>query len=117
MRQRLQDIDWKSEGARIVNAVRRQLRLRGLRGADLADRAQDALALLWQRCTRHPEQSVGMAIYLSAADAARGRTVHSTAPHGYVDVLDCRAMAIVRAEQRESFARRAALAQLDLDLA
>lgn len=113
-----QAIDWQTEASDLERACRRQLIRRGFDGDELQDRTQDAIALLLVRARRRPADPVAYAIHACAADAARGRTVHRTTSHGYVDALnplDQRERARIEAERAESFSRRAALAQLDLD--
>lgn len=113
-----QSIDWEQEVGDLERACRRQLVRRGFDGEELCDRTQDAIAMLLVRARRRPADPVAYAIHACAADAARGRTVHRTTSHGYVDALnplDQRERARIEAERAESFSRRAALALLDLD--
>ena len=106
--------DWK----RIFCACRRQLQKRGINGEELRDRAQDACALVLLRLRRNPQTPLPLAICYAASDAARGRTAHRIVSHGYVDALnplDSIERARIDRAHRESFDRRCALAQLDLD--
>ncbi len=106
--------DWDS----LRKALRRQLAKRGIDRSEIEDRLQDASALLFVRMGRKPDEPIALAIWCCAGDAARGRTVHRTTAHGYVDALnplDSRERAKIAAAQAESFNRRAALAQADLD--
>lgn len=116
----LREIDWTTEGADLERSCRRQLKRRGIDNRDeLADRTQDALALLLVRAGRRPADPVALAIWCCAGDAARGRTVHRETAHGYIDAinpLDARERAEIDRERRESFDRRAALALVDLDV-
>lgn len=117
---KLNEIDWTTESQDIERACRRQLQKRGIVNHDeLSDRTQDALLLLWTRAQRRPGDPVAFAIFACAGDAARGRTVHRTTAHGYVDAinpLDSRERAKIVQAETEAFDRRAQLALLDLDL-
>lgn len=116
---KLNEIDWNGESQDLERACRRQLAKRGIDGDELRDRTQDALSLLWTRAQRRPGDPVAFAIFACAGDAARGRTVHRTTAHGYIDAinpLDSRERAKLEREEREAFDRRAQLALLDLDL-
>lgn len=110
-------IDWDVEIDDLRGVIWKQLERRGC--TELDEQVQDAICLLLVRTQSHPEMPVGLAIWYTTGDVVRGRTVHRIVPCGYVDYkhyADAPARAKIDREESESFLRRAALAQADLDI-